>query len=106
MAKDDLTLVRLVQLDDRGGDVKAIKRMVSRADVNFPRERFDDHFGKKLEAAVKRFQRKHGLEVDGIVGYMTFKALVPFADAFASKLLRDFEKERIGDWGIVGRKTA
>ena len=37
---------------------------------------------------------------------MTFKALVPFADAYASKLLRDFEKERIGDWGLVGQKSA
>jgi len=40
------------------------------------------------------------------VGYMTFKALVSHADAFDSKVLRDFAKERIGDWGIIGRKSA
>jgi hypothetical protein len=31
---------------------------------------------------------------------------VKHAGPFESKLLRDFEKERVGDWGIVGRKTA
>ena len=43
---------------------------------------------------------------DGVVGYMTFKALVKHADAFDSKVLRDFANQRIGDWGIIGRKSA
>jgi Putative peptidoglycan binding domain len=105
MAKDDLTLVRLLSVGDRGKDVVAIKRMTSRAGF-LPKERFDDHFGDKLDAAIRRLQKKRGLEVDGVVGYMTFKVLVRHADAFASKLMRDFEKERIGDWGIIGRKSA
>jgi hypothetical protein len=60
----------------------------------------------QADAAIKRLQKKHGLVVDGIVGYMTFKVLVTHTDAFASKLIGDFEKERIGDWGIIGRKAA
>ena len=68
--------------------------------------KFDDHFGQKVDAAIKRFQKKRGLVVDGVVGYMTFKALLPHVDAFGSKLLRDFAKEQIGDWGIIGRKSA
>jgi hypothetical protein len=37
---------------------------------------------------------------------MTFKALVKYADAYDSKLLRDYARQRVGDWGIIGRKTA
>jgi hypothetical protein len=111
MAKQDLTLVRVLQQGDRGPDVVAVKRMTSRAGVGYPKQvkkdgKFDDHFGPKLEAAIKRFQKKQGLIQDGIVGYMTFKPLVKLADAFDSKLLRDFTHQKIGDWGILGRKSA
>lgn len=33
-------------------------------------------FGSRLEAAVRQFQKDHGLSVDGIAGYNTFKALI------------------------------
>lgn len=36
----------------------------------------DGKFGKKTEAAVKEFQRKHGLTADGIVGVNTWKAIL------------------------------
>src|SRR5262245_40020808 len=111
MAKDDLTLVRVLQNGGHGPDVVAIKRMTSRAGVGYPKQvrqkgKFDDHFGDLLEAAIKRLQKKQRLIEDGVVGYMTFKVLVKFADAFDSKLLNDFAKERVGDWGIIGRKSA
>jgi hypothetical protein len=108
MAKDDLHLVRELQRGNHGKDVLAVKRMLSRAGVGFPApvRPFNDRFGPNLEAAVKRFQRKHGLDDDGRVGYMTFTPLVKHVDAFGSKLLRDFAKAQIGDWGLIGRKTA
>ena len=111
MAKDDLTLVRLLQLGDQGPDVVAIKRMTSRAGVEYPQQvkqhgKFNDRFGDLLHAAIGRFQVQSGLIEDGVVGYMTFKGLVKHADAFDSKLLRDFAKAQIGDWGIIGRRTA
>lgn len=34
-------------------------------------------FTDEVEAAVRRFQRRHGLEVDGLVGPMTWFALLP-----------------------------
>jgi hypothetical protein len=111
MAKDDLQLVRLLRRGDQGKDVLALKRMLARARVGFPAPvktngKFNDRFGPKFEAALKRFQRKHGLVDDGEIGYLTFKALVGHVDAFGSKLLRDFAKEKIGDWGLIGRRTA
>ena len=35
----------------------------------------DGKFGNKTEAAVKAFQKDHGLYVDGVVGPMTWDAL-------------------------------
>lgn len=111
MAKADLELVRYLERGDEGRDVIAVKRMISRAGVGFElvrdkRGRIDDHYGRKLEDAVKRFQRKNGLVDDGDVGYMTFKPLVKLADSRDSQLLRQAVKELIGDWGILGRPTA
>lgn len=34
------------------------------------------HFGAGLEAAVRQYQADHGLTVDGIAGYNTFKSLI------------------------------
>jgi hypothetical protein len=111
MAKDDLHLVRVLHRGDQGKDVLAVKRMLSRAGVGFPTPvrqngKFNDRFGPNFEAALKRFQKKHGLVDDGKVGYLTFKALVRHADAFGSKLLRDFTGDQLGDWGIIGRRSA
>lgn len=36
---------------------------------------FDANFGEKTEDAVKDFQRKHNLTIDGIVGVNTWRAL-------------------------------
>ncbi len=79
MAKEDLRLVRVLQLADQGKDVVAIRRMTSRAGVGFPQQvkekgRFNDLFDAKLDAAIRLLQKKRGLEV--------------------------------GDWGILGRHSA
>ena len=111
MAKDDLTLVRVLEVGDEGKDVVAIKRMIARAGVGYPTPvrkggKFNDRFGPKLKEAIKRFQKKNGLVQDSEIGYMTFKALLKHADAYDSKLLRDVAKPQVDDWGIIGRKSA
>ena len=50
-----------------GLDVKMLQRLLGVED--------DGIFGVKTEAAVKEFQKKHNLVVDGIVGEKTWKAL-------------------------------
>lgn len=104
-------LVRPLQLGDSGPDVIAIKRMTSRAGVGYPQQvrvngKFDDHFGDKLKAAIARFQKKKGMKPDGAVAYMTFKALLPFADAFDQSQLRKAAQATTGDWGLIGKKSA
>jgi hypothetical protein len=110
VARTDARLVRYLELGERGKDVVAIKRMVARADVgyepNIENGKIGEVFGKNLKAAVKRFQRKHRIKPDGEVGYMTFKALLPFADGRAIRLLSDFEREHVGDWGLLGSHKA
>jgi hypothetical protein len=110
VAKEDLTLVRVLELGARGKDVVAIKRMMSRAGVGFTpvkeKGKIGDLFGEKFDEAVRSFQTKSNLIEDGAVGYMTFKALLEHVGPYESKLLRDFANERLGDWGILARKTA
>lgn len=111
MPKDDLDLDEVLELGSEGLAVIAVKRMIWHAGVGYPRPvkvqgRWNNRFGPKLKAAVERFQKKQGLVQDGEVGYMTFKALLPFADAYASLLLRNALKDQIGDWGILNRKSA
>jgi hypothetical protein len=112
MAKDDLHLVRVLKEGDRGKDVVALKRMIARAGVGFPppvkeaNGKINDHFGAALETAVVKFQKKRGLMEQGVVGYITFKALLPLADAHDSSLLRNHMKAQIGDWGLIGQRSA
>jgi len=44
---------------------------------NFPPGPVDGDFGPKTEAAVKAFQTSRGLEDDGLVGQLTWEALLP-----------------------------
>ncbi len=59
---------------DDGQEVVAIqKRLV---ELNYTISNIDGDFGPETEKAVKKFQLDRGLEVDGVVGPATYKALM------------------------------
>ena len=56
----------------KGSDVTDLQRLLNQNGYNLTE---DGSFGPKTSAAVKDYQRKNGLEVDGIVGTNTWGAL-------------------------------
>jgi rare lipoprotein A (peptidoglycan hydrolase) len=78
-----------------GADVKTLQGVLKRKGYSFPK--ISGHFGPKTKAAVKRFQRRHGLKADGKVGARTNKAL---AAGWRTKTATFYGP------GLYGRKTA
>jgi murein L,D-transpeptidase YcbB/YkuD len=65
-----------MQKGDRDQRVVALrKRLMASGDLDQPPDSNTDLFGDTLEVAVRRFQHRHGLDVDGIVGPATLAAL-------------------------------
>ena len=58
----------------RGDDVKSVQNML--ASLKYPVGKIDGVYGIKTENAVKSFQQKYRLNIDGIVGQKTFKKLL------------------------------
>lgn len=61
-----------------GPEVEALQRKLIAGGIN-PGP-VDGLFGTKTEAAVRSFQERHGLEVDGIAGPHTMEALAGTTD--------------------------
>lgn len=60
------------------------KRLAATGDLDLPAGEVEQPFDEELEAAVRRFQRRHGLEDDGIVGRETLAVLnVPVEERVA-----------------------
>ena len=60
-----------------GEQVEVLQRILSTYGYNLgSKNPFDGKFGDKTDAAVRAFQKAHGLTVDGIVGAKTWAALL------------------------------
>jgi N-acetyl-anhydromuramyl-L-alanine amidase AmpD len=59
-----------------GWQVKRLQRLLRRHGQLAPPAEIDGEFGPVTEAAVRAFQTLHGLEPDGIVGPLTWGALI------------------------------
>ncbi|MEJ2589495.1 MAG: L,D-transpeptidase family protein, partial [Deltaproteobacteria bacterium] len=65
-----------MELGDRGIRIKALQSRLSiSGDIDISEERNLDVFDEALDRGVRRFQARHGLKVDGIVGPHTLRAL-------------------------------
>ena len=65
----------LLRRGAKGEAVKKLQEDLMKAGEELPRFGADGDFGIETEAAVKSFQEKHGLTVDGIAGPKTFSKL-------------------------------
>jgi peptidoglycan hydrolase-like protein with peptidoglycan-binding domain len=68
-------LIITVRSGDTSGAVRAVQQQL-RYSYGYTDVKVDGIFGSKTVAAVKAFQVKFGLKVDGIVGTATWNALV------------------------------
>lgn len=71
---------RTLQRGDTGPDVRELQENLTKLGYSFPKFGCDGDFGAETEANVKGFQRLAGLEVDGIFGPASYKALVKALD--------------------------
>jgi murein L,D-transpeptidase YcbB/YkuD len=79
---------------DRGGRVRALRARLAAAGDLAPGELDDDRYGSEVAAAVRRFQARHGLAPDGIVGRATHRALDVPAAARAAQIALNLERWR------------
>jgi len=66
----------LLQRGSRGASVKALQTLLKLHGYKLPKYGVDGDFGGETVDAVKKLQAAKGLEVDGVVGAKTWKALV------------------------------
>lgn len=60
----------------KGDEVKLLQGFLIQAGESLPRYGADGDFGNETLKAVKSYQKKHGLVVDGIVGPKTWRSLM------------------------------
>ena len=69
----DVQITKTLRRGDTGEEVRALQNLL--ADHGYDID-IDGNFGRGTRDAVKKFQRKNGLEADGVVGPATLAALV------------------------------
>lgn len=68
--------LKVLRAGSEGHSVKALQRMLHAMGYNLGSNPIDGEFGSKTEAAVRSFQNKYDLDVDGIVGKDTWTKLL------------------------------
>lgn len=70
---EHMSFNRILKKGMKGDDVRELQKLLNKAGDDIA---VDGDFGSKTLAAVKTFQSRHGLDVDGIVGKETIVALM------------------------------
>ena len=68
--------IRMLKKGMKGGDVKALQRMLFMDGYSIGTAGDDGDFGSCTEKAVMNYQTDHKLDVDGIAGKQTFSELL------------------------------
>ena len=87
--------MRILKKGMRGEDVRELQSMLNAA--GFDCGKADGIFGANTEAALKQFQKKNGLAVDGICGLASWNALKAATDPTAAS--QDDKEEDTGTAG-------
>lgn len=66
----------LLKKGSEGAEVKTVQRLLKALGYSIGKAGVDGDFGKDTDAAVRKFQKAEGLEVDGEVGQNTWTALL------------------------------
>ena len=73
MKKPDVAITQTLRRGDQGEEVRVLQQLLN--DFGYKIE-VDGNFGRGTRSAVKDFQRKEGLEADGVVGPSTLAKLI------------------------------
>jgi hypothetical protein len=88
--------VRNLKLGDKGKDVLMVKRALAVAPIPGSKPKktyrkwgwaFTQSFGGQLKKDIERFQKDHGLKVDGEYGPETHKKLAKYFDSYGAKTM-------------------
>jgi murein L,D-transpeptidase YcbB/YkuD len=85
---------RLLFRGVRGADVAALRARLGAEDPRLPAVQTPERFDADLDAAVRRFQDRHGLAPDGVVGPRTTRALAAPVEARIGQLRANLERLR------------
>lgn len=68
--------LNVLQKGAKGEQVKAIQRILYSMGYDLGTSKVDGDFGSKTDAAIRAYQKKNGLTVDGVVGQKTWGKLL------------------------------
>ncbi len=92
-----LQLIRSLSEGMTGDDVKALQAALSADPDVYPEGLISGYFGRLTSSAVKRFQKKHGIEQLGRVGPRTLKELNKFFNLINKLKLEDDDNDEDND---------
>lgn len=85
-----------IRRGSKGTEVAYVQSILAGLGYDLGASGVDGDFGRKTEEAVKDFQRKHGLNPDGVVGPLTYSALeqeTPVVQDLCTVTIPDATKE-------------
>ncbi|MGE5631762.1 MAG: peptidoglycan-binding domain-containing protein [Caulobacteraceae bacterium] len=92
-----------LQNGSKGAEVKRLQQQLK--ELGYFNGEITGYFGSATEAAVKSFQKKSGISVDGVVGNGTYKELLAQTKAIVGKANFSSKKVTIASRGDIDRKA-